>query len=73
MTSEKENPALEAPAVWKMLKSIDICMFVTRAADGSHGRPMSTITMEAEGKNYVLTEASSSAARDVGADAAVLL
>ena len=56
-----------------MMQKIDICMFVTRAASAPRGRPMSTIPKRDEGSVFILTEATSSAARDVGADGIVLL
>ncbi len=59
--------------VWDMLKSIDICMFVTDGRDGWRGRPMSTIPKAEASVIYLLTEADSGAAIDVAAHAAVLL
>lgn len=59
--------------VWDMIQKIDICMLITRSSSAPRARPMSTIAMRDEGAIYLLTEATSSAARDVGADATVLL
>ena len=56
-----------------MIQKIDICMLITRSTSAPRARPMSTIAMRDEGAIYLLTEATSSAARDVGADATVLL
>ena len=56
-----------------MMQKIDNCMFVTRSASNPRRRPMSTIPKRDEGSIFILTEATSSAARDVGADGTVLL
>lgn len=44
--------------VWEMVDAIDICMFVTKNGDDMHGRPMSTIGREEDGKIYLLTDKS---------------
>lgn len=59
--------------VWDMIEKIDICMFITRSESAPRGRPMSSIAKRDEGAIYMLTEATSSAAQDVGADGTVLL
>ncbi len=59
--------------VWQMMKSIDICMFITLPDGHPQGRPMSTIPMQDEGTIYLLTEATSNGARDVASNANVLL
>ena len=69
--SEVQN--FPAEKVWEMLKSIDIAMLVTQSADGLRGRPMSTIPTADKGVIYILTEAQSSAARDIRVDGKVLL
>lgn len=69
------SPSQPIPAerVWEMLKAIDIAMLVTGSSEGLRGRPMSTIPTPEKGVIYVLTEATSSAARDIGTEAAVFL
>ena len=67
------TPQIPAERVWDMLKAIDIAMLVTGSAEGLRGRPMSTIPTPGKGVIYILTEASSSAARDVGSEAGVFL
>lgn len=69
------SPVQTIPAerVWEMLKAIDIAMLVTGSAEGLRGRPMSTIPTLDKGVIYILTEASSAAARDIEADASVFL
>ena len=59
--------------VWQMLKSIDVCMFITLPGGQPNGRPMSTIPMQDEGCIFLLTEATSSAATDVASNGTVLL
>ena len=44
--------------VWEMIDAIDICMFVTKRGDDMHGRPMSTIGREEDGRIYLLTDKS---------------
>lgn len=73
MTKDGTTTSTDPAEVWDMLKQIDICMLVTRSDETPRGRPMSTIPTPAEGVIYLLTEATSSAAKDVAADATVLL
>jgi general stress protein 26 len=56
-----------------MISAIDIAMLVTRTSDGLAGRPMSTIPRPDRGVIYILTEADSTAARDIASNASVLL
>lgn len=71
------NPAeiksFPAEMVWEMLKRIDIAVLVSQGSDGLRGRPMSTIPSPGKGVIYILTEAQSSAARDIRGDGRVLL
>ena len=80
LVSDHENttnpPAIqpiEAGRVWEMISAIDIAMLVTRSAEGLRGRPMSTIPTPEKGAIYILTEAQSSAARDIRVDGKVIL
>jgi general stress protein 26 len=59
--------------VWEMITAIDIAMLVTQTQDGPRGRPMSTIPTPDQGLIYVLTEAGSSAAREVERNGSVFL
>lgn len=59
--------------VWEMVDAIDICMFVTKSGGKMHGRPMSTIGREDEGKIYLLTERSAVKDDEVAADSDVYL
>lgn len=65
--------AFPADKVWDMLKAIDIAVLVTESSNGLRGRPMSTIPMPEKGVIYILTEAQSSAARDIRVDGKVIL
>jgi general stress protein 26 len=69
--SEIQN--FPADKVWEMLKSIDIAVLVTQSSDGLRGRPMSTIPTPEKGVIYILTEAQSSAARDLRVDGKMML
>lgn len=69
----KEIEAFPADKVWEMLKAIDIAVLVTQSSDGLRGRPMSTIPTPEKGVIYILTEAQSSAARDIRVDGNVIL
>jgi general stress protein 26 len=69
--SEIQN--FPADKVWEMLKSIDIAVLVTQSSDGLRGRPMSTIPTPEKGVIHILTEAQSSAARDIRVDGKVIL
>lgn len=62
-----------AEKVWEIIKAIDIAMLVTQSGDGLRGRPMSTIPTPEKGLIYILTEAQSSAARDIRVDGKVIL
>jgi general stress protein 26 len=75
MNTVNPDPADPIPAdrVWEMLKAIDIAMLVTSASDGLRGRPMSTIPTPEKGVIYILTETSSTAARDIRVDGQVFL
>jgi general stress protein 26 len=80
LVSDHENtpnpPAIQpipAERVWEMLKAIDIAMLVTRSSEGLRGRPMSTIPTPEKGMIYILTESTSSAARDIRVDGSVFL
>lgn len=70
------NPDIQpfpADKVWEMLKAIDIAVLVTESSTGLRGRPMSTIPTPEKGVIYILTEAQSSAARDIRVDGKVIL
>ena len=70
------NPEIQpfpADKVWEMLRAIDIAVLVTESADGLRGRPMSTIPTPEKGVIYILTEAQSSAARDLRVDGKMML
>lgn len=41
---------------WKMMKDMDICMFVTMSTDGPRARPMSSIVREEDGVISFLTD-----------------
>lgn len=69
----KNGNPIPAERVWEMLKAIDIAMLVTNTGDGPQGRPMSTIPRPEKGLIYILTEASSSAAREIASDVRVFL
>jgi general stress protein 26 len=73
MSNHAATPSGEQEKVWEMLKSIDICMFVTHGAGDLRGRPMSTIPAREAGVIHLLTEAGSAAAQDVAARPEVLL
>ncbi len=73
MPADSVKPHNDPAKVWQIMKSIDICMFVTLSDGQPQGRPMSTIPMQDEGMIFLLTEATSSGARDVAANPAVLL
>ena len=73
MPSDEPKIANDPAKVWLMLENIDVCMFVTIPDGVPHGRPMSTIPMQVEGKIYLLTDATSTAATDVASNATVLL
>ena len=73
MPADTSKTPNDPTKVWQMMKNIDICMFVTMPDGHPQGRPMSTIPMQAEGKVYILTEATSSAAKEVALNATVLL
>ena len=66
------NP-IPADRVWEMIKAIDVAMLITKTADGLEGRPMTAIAEPDKGLIYILTEAASSAARDIRADGEVFL
>ena len=68
-----EIQPVPAERVWEILTSIDIAMLVTQGPDGQRGRPMSTIPTPEKGVIYILTENSSSAARDVRSEGKVFL
>jgi general stress protein 26 len=68
-----ETQAIPADRVWEILSAIDIAMLVTKGKDGLQGRPMSTIPTPEKGVIYILTETTSSAARDIRADGSVFL
>lgn len=72
-TTNPPKEPIPAERVWAMLSKIDIAMLVTRSATGLHGRPMSTIPTPEKGLIYILTESTSSAARDIRAESTVLL
>lgn len=59
--------------VWEMIDAIDICMFVTKRGEDMHGRPMSTIGREEEGKIYLLTDKSAVKDDEIEADPSVYL
>lgn len=69
----KGGAALPAAHVWQMIKSIDIAMLITHGSDGLRGRPMSTIPTPEKAVIYILTEASSTAAQEIGTAAEVFL
>ena len=77
MDSAAQVEVVAPEKVWDMMKAIEIAMLVTRNSTtfdaGLNGRPMSTIPRPERGVIYVLTEAGSSAARDVQADGKVFL
>lgn len=73
MPADDSKPHNDPAKVWQMMKSIDICMFVTMANGQLQGRPMSTIPMPDEGTIFLLTEATSSGAKDVASNSSVLL
>lgn len=64
---------IPADRVWEIITAIDIAMLVTSTADGLQGRPMSTIPTPEKDVIYILTEAQSSAARDIRVDGSVFL
>lgn len=64
---------ISAENVWDMISAIDIAMLITHCSEGLRGRPMSTIPRRELGAIYLLTEASSTAARDIAQKGAVLL
>jgi general stress protein 26 len=72
-TPNPPHETIPAERVWEMLAAIDIAMLVTRSGDGLQGRPMSTIPKREKGVIYILTEADSSAAREIRADGSVFL
>lgn len=69
----KGGEPLEADRVWEMIKAIDIAMLITHSDAGLQGRPMSTIPTPEKGVIYVLTEISSTAAREIQANGTVFL
>jgi general stress protein 26 len=73
MPADKIKTSDDVTKVWQMMKSIDTCMFVTLPEGRPQGRPMSTIPMQDEGTIFMLTEATSAGAKDVGSNANVLL
>ena len=73
MDTPNPNAAIPAERVWEMLSAIDIAMLVTKTDQGLRGRPMSTIPTPEKGMIYILTEAQSSAARDIRVDGSVFL
>jgi general stress protein 26 len=75
MDSVNPDPANAIPAerVWEIIKAIDIAMLVTTASDGLRGRPMSSIPKPEQGMIYILTETSSTAARDIRVEGSVFL
>jgi general stress protein 26 len=73
MSAENTSHETDTTRVWEMMQKIDICMLVTRFEAEPRARPMSTIPKRDEGSVYLLTEATSSAANDIGADGTVLL
>lgn len=72
-TNPAPNEAIPAERVWEIIKAIDIAMLVTRSGQVLQGRPMSTIPKPDEDLIYILTEAHSSAAKDIQYDGQVLL
>lgn len=70
---DDKSPNQDAAKVWKMLESIDTCMFVTLPGGVPNGRPMSSIPKQEEGVIYILTESTAAAARDLEQDSKVLL
>jgi general stress protein 26 len=73
MSTRSAANSHEQSKVWKMLESIDICMFITQGAGGWRGRPMSTIPKADKSVIYLLTEAESGAAQDLAGNGAVLM
>jgi general stress protein 26 len=69
----KGGADLPADQVWEMIKSIDIAMLITHSNEGLRGRPMSTIPAQEKAVIYILTEASSTAAQEIGTQAEVFL
>ena len=70
------NPEIQpfpADKVWEMPRAIDIAVLVTESSNGLRGRPMSTIPTPEKGVIYILTEAQSSAARDLRVDGKMML
>jgi general stress protein 26 len=67
------SETVSAEKVWDIIAAIDIAMLVTQTSDGLAGRPMSTIPRPDQGVIYMLTEADSTAARDIAGNASVLL
>ena len=59
--------------VWDMFMAIETAMLITRSSEGLQGRPMTTIPRPDRGVIFILTEADSSAARDIRANGEVFL
>lgn len=64
---------IPASRVWTMLKGIEIAMLVTRTGRALRGRPMTTLPDADTGLIYILAEADSASAGDIGSDGGVLL
>ena len=59
--------------VWDLLKSMDVCMLVTRAAGQMRSRPMSSIPVKEDGRIYFLADRDARVDDEIVGSSAVLL